>query len=253
MAKNKAKKRPERVDSEMQRSTGAREYGSSILIAVALALLIRSTVVQAFYIPSGSMEDTLFVGDYLLANKFVYGAPVEIPFKSEPLFRFPALRDPSPGDIVIFRSLTDPGRDLIKRCVAVGGQSIQVIDKVLYVDGVAFPDPPDAKYEDSVVYPAASRSPRDNFGPYTVPAEHFFMMGDNRDNSHDSRMFGPVPRNQIKGKAMIIYWSSSLVDAPAWMRNAGFPQLVQDTASFVWNFPTLPFRTQYGRLGDVIR
>lgn len=237
---------------EKVKTTGAREYGSSVLIAVALALLIRSTVVQAFYIPSGSMEDTLYVGDYLLANKFIYGAPVEIPFKSEPLFRLPALRDPEPRDIVIFRSLTDPGRDLIKRCVAVGGQSVQVANKVLYVDGVPFADPPEAKYMDPVVFPAASRSPRDNFGPYTVPPDHFFMMGDNRDNSHDSRMFGPVPRGQIKGKAMIIYWSADLPEPPGWMRNAGLPQLLQDTASFVWNFPTLPLRTQYARLGDVI-
>ena len=252
MSKDRSRKTPEKDNSATQRSTGTKELGSSVLIAVALALLIRSTVVQAFYIPSGSMEDTLYVGDYLLANKFVYGAPVEIPFKSDPLFRLPALRDPGQGDIVIFRSLTEPGRDLIKRCVATGGQSVQVVDKVLYVDGTPFPDPPEAKYEDPVVYPAVSRSPRDNFGPYTVPAEHFFMMGDNRDNSHDSRMFGPVPRRQIKGKAMIIYWSSDLVDPPAWMRNAGLPQLLQDTASFVWNFPTLPLRTQYGRLGDVI-
>ncbi len=252
MSKDRARKTPEKDNSATQRSTGTKELGSSVLIAVALALLIRSTVVQAFYIPSGSMEDTLYVGDYLLANKFVYGAPVGIPFKSDPLFRLPALRDPGQGDIVIFRSLTEPGRDLIKRCVATGGQSVQVVDKVLYVDGTPFPDPPEAKYEDPVVYPAVSRSPRDNFGPYTVPAEHFFMMGDNRDNSHDSRMFGPVPRRQIKGKAMIIYWSSDLVDPPAWMRNAGLPQLLQDTASFVWNFPTLPLRTQYGRLGDVI-
>ena len=233
-------------------STGAKEYGSSVLIAVALALLIRSTVVQAFYIPSGSMEDTLFVGDYLLANKFIYGAPLEIPFKNEPLLRLPALRDPNPGDIVIFRSLTDPGRDLIKRCIAVGGQSVKVVDKVLYVDGEPFADPPMAKYEDPVVYPAVSRSPRDNFGPFTVPEGHFFMMGDNRDNSNDSRMFGPVPRRQIKGKAMMIYWSADLPDPPVWLRRASMPQLLQDTASFVWNFPTLPVRTKYGRLGDVI-
>ncbi len=251
MSKDRARKAPEKGNSPTERPTGAKEYGSSVLIAVALALLIRSTVVQAFYIPSGSMEDTLFVGDYLLANKFVYGAPVEIPFKSEPLFRLPALRDPSPGDIVIFRSSTDPGRDLIKRCVAVGGDTVQVVEKVLYVNGTPFPDPPKAKYEDPVVFPAMSRN-RDNFAPYVVPAEHFFMMGDNRDNSHDSRWFGPVARRQIKGKAMIIYWSSDLVDPPAWMREAGLPQLLQDTASFVWNFPTLPLRTEYGRLGDVI-
>jgi len=115
---------PSETDSASHSSPrgGYREYGSSILIAVGLALLIRSTVVQAFYIPSGSMEDTLFVGDYLLANKFIYGAPVELPALDEPLFRLPGLLVTRQGDIVIFRSKTEVGRDLIKRCVAVVGR-----------------------------------------------------------------------------------------------------------------------------------
>ena len=111
---------------------GFREYGTSILVAVGLALLIRSTIVQAFYIPSGSMEDTLFVGDYLLANKFVFGAPIEIPLVDAPLMRLPAFRDPRQGDIVIFRSLEEAGRDLIKRCVAVGGQTVDDSPRVTY-------------------------------------------------------------------------------------------------------------------------
>ncbi len=227
---------------------GFRDYGSSILIAVGLALLIRSTVVQAFYIPSGSMEDTLFVGDYLLANKFVYGAPVEVPLLSEPLFRLPALRDPEPGDIVIFRSKTEVGRDLIKRCVAVGGQEVEVRNKQLFVDGTLVELPPDGKRTDPRALPATS-SPRDNFGPYRVPEDHFFMMGDNRDNSHDSRFFGPVPRRLIKGKAMIIYWSSLLVDGPLY---TGLPQLLLDAGNFALNLHTLPFRSRYARLGTVI-
>ena len=230
------------------RRSSVREYISSILIAVGLALLIRSTVVQAFYIPSGSMEDTLFVGDYLLANKFVYGAPLEIPGVDAPLFRLPALRDPSPGDIVIFRSKTEPGRDLIKRCVAVGGQKVQVVNKVLYVDGEIIPDPPESKHADPRIYAAAGNQ-RDNFGPYTVPQDHYFMMGDNRDNSNDSRVFGAVPDHLIKGKAMILYWSSHLVSGPL---RSGVPQLMLDAGNFIWNFPTLPGRTRYGRLGVVI-
>ena len=240
---------PESDPSERTQRSGVREYLSSIVVAICLALLIRSTVVQAFYIPSGSMEDTLFVGDYLLANKFVYGAPVEIPLVAAPLFSLPALRDPQPGDIVIFRSKTEPGRDLIKRCVAVGGQQVQVVDKVLYVDGEEFPNPPLSKHTDPRIHPA-SYSMRDNFGPYRVPEDQFFMMGDNRDNSSDSRVFGPVPRSHIKGKAMIIYWSATLKAGPGILR--GLPQLLMDTASFIWNLPTLPTRTRYGRLGDVI-
>ena len=239
----------QKSDPPRRQPSGVREYLSSIVVAIGLALLIRSTVVQAFYIPSGSMEDTLFVGDYLLANKFVYGAPVEIPFVAAPLFRLPALRDPQPWDIVIFRSKTEPGRDLIKRCIAVGGQVVQVIDKVLYVDGEIFPSPPMSKHADPGIHPA-SYSMRDNFGPYRVPEDQFFMMGDNRDNSSDSRVFGPVPRSLIKGKAMIIYWSATLKSGPGILR--GLPQLLMDTGRFIWNLPTLPTRTRYDRLGDVI-
>jgi signal peptidase I len=230
------------------KSGGAREYGSSILIAVGLALFIRSTVVQAFYIPSQSMEDTLLVGDYLLANKFVYGAPFELPGMDEPLFRLPSLRDPQPGDIVIFRSLTEPGRDLIKRCIAVGGQTILIRDKQLFVDGEAVAMPPEGKFMEGGLLPR-SVSARDNMGPYRVPDSHFFMMGDNRDNSNDSRVFGPVPKKQIKGKAMIIYWSSKLVSGPLMY---GLPQLLLDAGNFIWNLPTLPFRSRYTRLGTII-
>ena len=246
--------------SERQPRSGKHEYASSILIAVGLALVIRSTVVQAFYIPSSSMEDTLFVGDYLLANKFLYGAPVEIPGMREPLFRLPALRDPQPGDIVIFRSKYPPDRDLIKRCVAVGGQEVEIKNKVLYVDGKPFPDPPESKYIDPRVIPS-TRSTRDNYGPLRVPPGHFFMMGDNRDNSGDSRFsLGAIPRKLIKGKAMIIYWSSELVsgpvdnrDLPDWLAPLRriTPHLM-DAVNFVWNLPTLPIRSRYYRLGDVI-
>ena len=247
MVSKKGYKETQQPDPEQSAGSGVREYASSISVAVLLALLIRSTVVQAFYIPSGSMEDTLFVGDYLLANKFVYGAPIEIPLVDKPLLRLPSLRDPKPRDIVIFRSKTEPGRDLIKRCVATGGQTVMVRNKVLYVDGEVFEDPPLLKHTDRMVYPRSGSS-RDNFGPYRVPADHFFMMGDNRDNSNDSRVFGPVPKDLIKGKAMIIYWSSDLVGGPLYKG----PQLLVDLGNFVWNLPSLPFRSRYGRLGDVI-
>jgi signal peptidase I len=245
---NQSKQHSPKITEKAAQASGFREYGTSILIAVGLALLIRSTVVQAFYIPSGSMEDTLFVGDYLLANKFVYGSPVELPWMDGPLFRLPALRDPQQGDIVIFRSKTEQNRDLIKRCVAVGGQTVEVKEKVLFVDGVPFPDPPMAKYTDPIVFSSSGRS-RDSFGPYRVLPGQFFMMGDNRDNSNDSRFFGAVPRDLVKGKAMIIYWSSTLVSGPLYR---GLPQILVDMGNFLWNLPTLPWRTRYERLGDVI-
>jgi signal peptidase I len=230
----------------MERKSGIREYLSSILIAIGLALLIRTGVVQAFYIPSGSMEDTLLVGDYLLANKFVYGAPIDIPGTSITLFRLPGLRRPQPGDIVIFRSPDDPERDLIKRCVAVGGQEVKIVNKVLYVDGQPFPDPPLAKYTDPAHYPAAF-NPRDNFGPYLVPEGHYFMMGDNRDNSADSRYWRAVPKELIKGKALNIYWSwASDHRGPYYTGPASLPKVL---ALYVWR---LPGRVRYQRLGDII-
>ena len=223
-----------------------REYISSLLIAVGLALLIRTAVVQAFYIPSGSMEDTLLVGDYLLANKFVYGAPIDIIFTNITLFRLPALRQPAPGDIVIFESPDDPDRDLIKRCVATGGQVVKIVAKQLYVDGVPWPDPPGAKYVDSMTH-LANISTRDNFGPYKVPEGHYFMMGDNRDNSHDSRFWLSIPKDLVKGKAMIIYWSwDSQRRGPYYTGLASLPKVV---GSFLWNFPS---RVRFGRPGDVI-
>ena len=246
--KRQSKQHGQPITAGEPQKSGFREYGTSILIAVGLALLIRSTVVQAFYIPSGSMEDTLFVGDYLLANKFVFGAPVEMPWMDAPLFRLPALRDPEQGDIVIFRSKTEANRDLIKRCVAVGGQTVEVREKVLLVDGVPFPDPPMAKYTDPIVFSSSGRS-RDSFGPYRVKPDQFFMMGDNRDNSNDSRVFGAVPRELVKGKAMIIYWSSTLISGPLYR---GLPQILADVGNFLWNLPTLPWRTRYERLGNVI-
>jgi len=228
------------------RRSVVREYTSSILIAIGLALVIRTGVVQAFYIPSGSMEETLLVGDYLLANKFVYGVPVDIPFTNLCLFRLPGLRDPQPGDIVIFRSPVEPGRDLIKRCVAVGGQEVRVVDKVLYVDGRRVEDPPLAKHTDRNCYPA-SVSPRDNFGPYIVPPDSYFMMGDNRDNSADSRYWRAVPRRLIKGKAMNIYWSwDSDMRGPYYSGIASLPKVV---ATFCWR---LPGRIRFSRMGNVI-
>ncbi|NKB67985.1 MAG: signal peptidase I [Candidatus Latescibacteria bacterium] len=224
----------------------SREYISSLLIAVGLALLIRTAVVQAFYIPSGSMEDTLLVGDYLLANKFVYGAPIDIIGTNITLFRLPALRQPAPGDIVIFKSPDDPDRDLIKRCVASGGQVVKIVDKQLFVDDVPWADPPRSKYVDAMIHPS-TMSPRDNFGPYEVPKDHFFMMGDNRDNSHDSRFWLSIPKDLVKGKAMLIYWSwDSQRRGPYYTGLASLPKVV---GSFLWNFPS---RVRFERPGDVI-
>jgi len=184
-----------------------REYLEAILLAIVLTIVIRGLVLQAFRIPTGSMEDTLQVGDFLFVNKMVYGSEIDIGFGGERFFyyRFPTIREPKPGDVVVFRYPEDPSRDFIKRCVAVAGQTVEVRDKVLYVDGKALVEPYVVHKDPRLMSREADR--RDNFGPYVVPQGHLFMMGDNRDNSQDSRYWGALPRELVKGKAMFIYWS----------------------------------------------
>jgi signal peptidase I len=184
-----------------------REYVEAIVLAILLTVVIRGLVVQAFRIPTGSMEKTLLVGDFLFVNKLVYGSEIDIGVAGHRLiyYRFPAIRQPHPTDIIVFRYPDDPSRDFIKRCVAVEGQTVEIRDKVLYVN--------DKRQKESYVIHTDERmiprgvSARDNFGPTVIPKGHIFMMGDNRDNSHDSRFWGPLPLNLVKGKAMILYWS----------------------------------------------
>jgi len=180
---------------------------SGIGIPIAIALLVRATLVQAYHIPSGSMENTLFPGDFVLAEKVSFGPtlPGRLPGLSMnlPSLRIPGLRQPHPGEIIIFQHPENPDVDLIKRCVAVEGQTVEIRDKVLYVDGHRFESPPGLKYTD----PGHRADPRDNFGPYVVPPGHLFVMGDNRDNSFDSRFFGAVPLENIRARPLAIYFS----------------------------------------------
>jgi len=176
------------------RKSVLREYTEIIVLAVALALFVRTFFIQAFRIPSESMEDTLLVGDFLFANKFIYGP--KLPFMDS---RLPSIRDPRPGDIIIFKYPGDEKTDYIKRCVAVEGQVVELRDETLYVDG-------EPVAEDYTQYTNASKLLR-HYGPYTVPPGHIFMMGDNRDNSADSRAWGPLDKRLVSGKAMFIYFS----------------------------------------------
>jgi signal peptidase I len=184
-----------------------REYFEAVVLAVILTIVIRGLVLQAFRIPTGSMEDTLLVGDFLFVNKMVYGSEIDIGLAGERFFyyRFPSIREPKPGEVIVFRYPEDPSRDFIKRCVAVAGQQVEIRDKVLYVDGKSREEPY-AVHKDPRVLPRETNQ-RDNFGPYVVPQGHLFMMGDNRDNSHDSRFWGALPGDLVKGKAMFLYWS----------------------------------------------
>jgi len=176
------------------------EYGQSILIALVLALFIRTFVVQAFVIPSGSMQETLQIGDRILVNKFLYG--VEIPYIDMHLMK---IRDPERGDVVVFAYPNDPKEDFIKRVIGVPGDRIRIADKEVYVNGELYSNP-HAQHTDSRELPAYE-SPRDNMKEITVPLDSYFVMGDNRDNSYDSRFWGFVKGEAIKGPAFMKYWS----------------------------------------------
>jgi signal peptidase I len=177
-----------------------REYAEAIFIAVLLALFIRAFVVQAFKIPSGSMKPTLQIGDHILVNKFVYG--VKIPFTDKELL---PIGHPSRQDIVVFRYPVDPSKDFIKRVIGLPGDTVLIRDKTVFVNGQQIEEPY-AVFSDKRVLPATA-SPRDNMNAITVPENSLFVMGDNRDESYDSRFWKFVDMSQLKGKAFIIYWS----------------------------------------------
>jgi signal peptidase I len=177
-----------------------REYAESIIVAVILALLIRTFIVQAFKIPSGSMEDTLLVGDHLLVCKFIYGT--KIPFADKKVM---TLRDPRRGDVIVFEYPEDPSKDFIKRVVGLPGDVVEGRAKKVYVNGKPFENPHEVHKEKEVI--PKEQNPRDSFGPVTVPAGSYFVMGDNRDRSYDSRFWGFVKGTKIKGLAFIKYWS----------------------------------------------
>ncbi|RMH68619.1 MAG: signal peptidase I [Gemmatimonadetes bacterium] len=198
----KAQPKTTETPNRNRRKSKTRELVESLIIAVILALLIRAFIIQAFRIPSGSMEQTLLIGDFLLVNKFIYGT--KVPFSEDRIFQFKA---PERGDIIVFKAPDDPKKDFIKRIVGVAGDTLQLRNKILYVNGEK-QDEPFVQHIDPVVYtPPDPRSVRDNFGPVVVPEGKLFMMGDNRDNSHDSRFWGFLDENEVKGKALVIYFS----------------------------------------------
>jgi signal peptidase I len=179
-----------------------REYAEALGVALLLALVIRMFIVQAFKIPSGSMLPTLQIGDHILVNKFVYGARIEIPLTQVSVGQLPGIREPHPGDVVVFIWPKDRSKDFIKRVIATAGQTVEVRSKQVFINGKAWDDP-HATYAPAHGGPASG----ENYGPYTVPPSTVFVMGDNRDQSYDSRFWGPVPLADIKGQAIIIYWS----------------------------------------------
>ena len=184
------------------RKSTAREYFESIVVAVILALFIRTFVVQAFKIPTGSMEPNLLVGDHLLVNKFVF-APAATSLERAIL----PVREITRGDVIVFKFPEEPERDFIKRVIGLPGETVEVRNRQVMINGTRI-DEPYAHY----LFPvsddeAGGFDVRARYGPVTVPEGHYFMMGDNRDNSQDSRYWGFLPQHYVKGRALTIYWS----------------------------------------------
>ena len=202
-----------------------RENTEAIIIAIIIAMFIRTFIIQAFKIPSGSMLETLQIGDQILVNKFIYG--IKIPFTDGKTLI--PVKNPQKGDIVVFRYPEDPSKDFIKRVVATGGDTLELIDKKLYVNNKMVEGETYAVYKTQDIIPGKFSS-RDNLRKIKIPENKLFVMGDNRDNSHDSRFWGFVDLNAVRGKALIIYWS--------WNKDKSVPMW----ASVRWN-----------RVGDILR
>jgi signal peptidase I len=187
------------MNTKVRKKNILREYLEAAAIAILLALFIRTFVVQAFKIPSGSMEPTLLIGDHILVNKFLYG--VKIPFTRKTLI---PVSDPKREDVIVFIYPVDTSKDFIKRVIALPGEKLEIIDSRVYIDGKPYGDKYGRYTEPVGRNPSGSHQ---DFGPITVPESQYFVMGDNRDHSYDSRFWGFVPSDSVKGKAFVIYWS----------------------------------------------
>jgi signal peptidase I len=232
----------------MEEKSWQREYFEALLIAVIFATFARTWVVQAFKIPSGSMEQNLLIGDHILVNKFIYG-----PLTGDSERRLLPQRAVRRGDVVVFKFPQDPTRDFIKRCIGLPGDTIEVVDKKLFVNGKKVDDESYTWHNDPIVYPRTlflhRNRPRDNFGPYSVPPGYYFCMGDNRDNSNDSRFWGPVPEEFIKGRAFMVYWSFDS-EGPEPVEWPGLGGKLRQLSDVALHFPS---RTRWDRTFRVVR
>jgi signal peptidase I len=193
------------IRSDAPPKSALRDYFETIVICVIFVLFSRAYVFQQSKIPTGSMEDTLLIGDYIMVNKFVYGSA---PSGAErALLPFQEVRR---GDVIVFKYPEEPEKDYIKRVIGMPGDMIEIIDQQVYVNGEKLGEPYKV-HKDPHTRAGMRGTPladgRDTYGPERVPDGSYFVMGDNRDNSRDSRAWGPVPRANIKGRAFIIWWS----------------------------------------------
>jgi len=214
--------RGEKLNTETKKNlpkSKLRETVEAIVTALLLALLIRTFIIQAFKIPSGSMLETLQIGDHILVNKMFYGTPVDFPFTSRTLFHTPHFTDPKHGDVVVFKFPDDPGRDFIKRVIGVPGDRIEIRSKKVFRNGQLVREPYTVFKDPNV---RLNGDARDNKAEFVVPKNQYFVMGDNRDYSLDSRFWGFVDRSLIRGKALVLYWSwnrdADLLEKVRWAR-----------------------------------
>ena len=223
-----------------------REYFESIVIAVILALFVRTFVLQAFKIPTGSMENNLLIGDHLLVNKFRY-APTDSSFERA-LLPISTIRR---GDVLVFKYPVEPDRDYIKRVIGLPGETLELKAKKIYINGMPLDEPYvhflEEPRRNADLSEVTSSDVRENYGPVTVPPNQYFMMGDNRDNSADSRYWGFMPRDYVKGKALLIYWSyeSERED----YEDDSASATIKGLASVFMHFFT---KTRWDRLGHLI-
>lgn len=231
------------MEARSGRPAAIREYVEAVLVAVLLALFAKAYVVEAFLIPSPSMEGTLLVGDHVVVNKFVYGS------HRGPWARLLPHADVARGDVIVFRYPPDPSRDFVKRVVALPGQEVAVDRKRLLVDGAA-PVEPYVRHVDPAVLTGpdvpVSLARRDEMPPLRVPDQTFFAMGDNRDDSQDSRFWGPVPLALVKGRAVLVYWSVDRSGLPESGRGAAVRAFLE-TALHFWD------RTRWRRTLTAVR
>jgi signal peptidase I len=203
-------------EKRMEKKSIFKEYIEPIIIAVLIALFVRSFIVQAFKIPSSSMEPTLLVGDYLLVNKFLYG--IRIPFTDKKILSF---KKPQRGDIIVFIYPKDRSKDFIKRVIGQEGEKVSIVQNKIYINDQLVEDPW-GHFSDKNVLSRYLPS-IEGFGPVVVPKDSLFVLGDNRDNSQDSRFWGFVHLDEVKGKAFIIYFSldwyaRQVLDKVRWVR-----------------------------------
>jgi signal peptidase I len=235
---------PEPREAPAFKKSVGREFLESIIVAVILALFIRTFAVQAFKIPTGSMKENLLIGDHLLVNKLVY-SPSAGPLEDRIMGKRPIRR----GDVVVFKFPEDPTRDFIKRVIGLPGETVEIRNKQVFIDGKPIVEPYVHFIEqplrpDDPEYALRSDSIRDNWGPQTVPAGQLLVLGDNRDNSRDSRFWGFLPEDQVKGRALLVYWSYDARDDE--YRPSGWVEWLKDTFSAL-------ARTRWNRFFHVIR